>query len=81
MKKSRKRFYWPEIVPAGLVFGCGSLWDVDRFFQRTFQVNSALLNHLTDVFYPVLLVFDAGGLGVCKRKRKRRRGIRQRQNI
>lgn len=35
MQKSRERFYWPEIVPAGLVFGCGRLWDMDRFLQRT----------------------------------------------
>lgn len=55
------------------MFGCGRLWDVDRFFQRTLQVNCALLNHLTDVFYPVLLVFNTGGLCVCEREKERKK--------
>lgn len=53
------------------MFGCGRFGDVNRFFQRALQVNCALLNHLTDVFDPVLLVFNTWGLCVSDRKREK----------
>lgn len=44
------------------MFGCGGFGDVDGLFQSSAQVDSALLDHLPDVFDPVLLVLDAGSL-------------------
>lgn len=43
--------------------------DVNRLLERPPQVNGALLDHLPDVFDPVLLVLDARGLreAVCTR--------------
>lgn len=45
-----------------VVLGCGRFGNVNRLFERPSQVNCALLNHLPDVFDPVLLVLDARGL-------------------
>lgn len=36
---------------------------MNGLLERPPQVNGALLDHLPDVFDPVLLVLDAGGLG------------------
>lgn len=46
-----------------MVLGGGRLGDVNGLLERPPQVNGALLDHLPDVFDPVLLVLDAGGLG------------------
>lgn len=48
--------------PSALVFGCGGFGDVDGLLQSPAQVDRALLDHLSDVFDPVLLVLDAGSL-------------------
>lgn len=48
--------------PSAFVFGCGGFGDVDGLLQSAAQVDSPLLDHLPDVFDPVLFVLDAGGL-------------------
>lgn len=45
------------------MLGRGRLGDVNGLLERPPQVNGALLDHLPDVFDPVLLVLDARGLG------------------
>ena len=49
-------------VPSAFVFGRGGLGHVDGLLQRPPQVDGPLLDHLPDVFDPVLLVLDAGRL-------------------
>lgn len=66
-------FHWPWGVPATLVFGCGGFGDVDGLLQRALQVHSALLNHFTDVLYPVLFVFNTGRLRLCVWRKKTQR--------
>lgn len=48
--------------PSAFVFGCGGFGDVDGLLQSAAQVDSPLLDHLPDVFDPVLFVLDTGGL-------------------
>lgn len=48
--------------PSAFVFGCGRFGDVDGLLQSAAQVDSPLLDHLPDVFDPVLFVLDTGGL-------------------
>lgn len=49
-------------VPSAFVFDCGGLGDVNRLLQGSSQVDGTLLDHLPDVFDPVLLVLYAGRL-------------------
>lgn len=49
-------------LPSAFVFGCSGFGDVDGLLQSSAQVDSALLDHLSDVFDPVLFVLDAGSL-------------------
>ena len=49
-------------VLSAFVFGRGGLGHVDGLLQRPPQVDGSLLDHLPDVFDPVLLVLDAGSL-------------------
>lgn len=44
---------------AFVVLGCSWFGNVDGLLQRSSQVDGALLDHLPDVFDPVLLVLDA----------------------
>lgn len=46
-----------------MVLGRGRFGDVNGLLERPPQVDGALLDHLPDVFDPVLLVLDARGLG------------------
>lgn len=48
--------------PSAFVFGCGGFGDVDGLLQSPPQVHGPLLDHLSDVFDPVLFVLDTGGL-------------------
>lgn len=48
--------------PSAFVFGCGGFGDVDGLLQSSAQVDSALLDHLSDVFDPVLFVLNTGSL-------------------
>lgn len=41
------------------MFGGGGFGDVNGFLQSTAQMDRSLLNDLTNVFDPVLLVFNA----------------------
>lgn len=42
-----------------MVLGCGWFGNVNGLFERPPQVDGALLDHLSDVLDPVLLVLDA----------------------
>lgn len=54
----------PKCLPSPFVMlGCSRFGDVNGLLERPPQVNGALLDHLPDVFDPVLLVLDARGLG------------------
>lgn len=48
--------------PSAFVFGCGGFGDVDGLLQSSAQMDSALLDHLSDVFDPVLFVLNTGSL-------------------
>lgn len=45
-----------------MVLGGGCFGNMNGFFKCSSQVNGALLDHLSDVFDPVLLVLNAGCL-------------------
>lgn len=45
-----------------MVLCCGRFGNVNGLFERTPQVDGALLDHLSDVLDPVLLVLNAGCL-------------------
>lgn len=44
------------------MFGRGGFGDVDGLLQSSAKVDSPLLDHLPDVFDPVLFVLDTGSL-------------------
>lgn len=48
--------------PSAFVFGRGGFGDVDGLLQSSAKVDSPLLDHLPDVFDPVLFVLDTGSL-------------------
>lgn len=72
----KEMFHWPGVVSATLVFGCGGFGDVDGLLQRPLQMHSALLNHFTDVLYPVLFVLNTGRLCLCVWRKKTQRNTK-----
>lgn len=53
--------------PPLVVLGCRCFGDVNGLLEGSSQVNGALLNHLPDVFDPVLLVLYARRLATAER--------------